>query len=149
MSRKALRSHSVSASRKHDVAEILIRRNARTGQPAKIYFVSDLDPSGLDLQRAWQQAMEDFDVPGAEFVRVGLTHEQVREHRLERFAIAVKPSDSRAKDFIEEYGARCWETDVLPASIIAQTIDAEIRSWLDTKLWNRRMDEIEKARRLL
>jgi hypothetical protein len=121
----------------HDVAESLIRRNARTGQPAKIYFVSDLDPSGLDLQRVWQGAMEGFNAPVIEFVRIGLTLEQVDAHDLGRFAIAG------------EYGDRCWETDVLPASIIEQTINADIRSWLDTKLWNRRLAEIKKARRLL
>jgi hypothetical protein len=38
----------------HDVAEMLNHRYARTGQRVILYFISDLDPSGLDLQRAWE-----------------------------------------------------------------------------------------------
>ena len=41
-----------------DVAEMLKRRYAQTGQTGLIYFVSDLDPSGLDLQRSWEQALK-------------------------------------------------------------------------------------------
>jgi hypothetical protein len=38
---------------------------------------SDHDPSGLDLQRAWEQALEDFGIVVAAFVRIGLTRQQV------------------------------------------------------------------------
>jgi hypothetical protein len=68
---------------------------------------------------------------------------------IERLSIEVKPSDSRAEKYIEQYGTRCWETDILPAAIIEQAIDREIDSWLDVDLWNRRDDEIERARELL
>ena len=144
----------------HDVAKMLISRRARTlakdlnnryaqsGQIAVIYFLSDLDPSGLDLQRAWEEALRNFRV-ACIFVRIGLTHDQVRTHRLRRLAIEVKPSDSRSKAFVAEHGNRCWEADVLPASVIEQTIEEEIRSWLDEEKWTRRADEIERARALL
>src|SRR5215468_11151836 len=51
-----------------------------------------------------------------------------------RQGIEVKPSDSRARAFIEQYGDRCWETDILPAATIEQALDDHIRSWLDAKL---------------
>jgi len=66
----------------------LYHRHVKTGQPAVVYFISDLDP-------------------------------------------------------------RCWETDVLPGSVIERAIDANIRSWLDDRLWQLREAEIERARRLL
>jgi hypothetical protein len=66
-----------------------------------------------------------------------------------REGIAVKPSDSRAKRFIEQYGERCWETDILPAAVIEQALDDHVRSWLDGKLRQRRTAEIERARALL
>ena len=87
----------------------------------------------------------------SEFVRIGLTPEQVDDldnARL-REGIEVKPSDSRAEGYIEQYGERCWETDILPAAVIEQALDAHIRSWLDAKLWARRDAEIERARALL
>ena len=133
----------------HDVAEMLTHRYARTGQAAVILFVSDLDPSGFDLERAWKEALDNFGVIYADFVRIGLTRAQVRANRLNRLGIAVKASDSRAKSYIAQYGDRCWEADVLPAAVIEQAIDAEIENWLDDALWAQRDREIERARTLL
>jgi hypothetical protein len=115
-----------------------------------VYFVSDLDPSGLDLQRAWKEALENFGV-FAPFERLALTTTQVldRELDLDRLAIAVKPSDSRAKKYIADYGNRCWEVDILPPDHIRAALDSDINSWLDTAAWDRRHQEIEQARSLL
>jgi hypothetical protein len=55
----------------------------------------------------------------------------------------------QAEHYIEQYGERCWETDILPASVIEQALDDRIRSWRDAKLWQRRAAEIERARALL
>jgi hypothetical protein len=82
-------------------------------------------------------------------VRIGLTREQVRQHRLQRFSIEVKPSDSRAETFMAEYGDCCWEVDVLPAAVIGQTLVAYIASRLDRAQWDRRLREIEANRALL
>jgi hypothetical protein len=138
-----------SLTLQHDIAEVLRARYSRHGQRTMVYFVSDLDPSGLDLQRAWRDALHNFGVHVAGFHRVGLNHEQVTEHGLEHLSIEVKDSDSRAHRFVEEYGARCWEADVLPATEIESTLDSLIGAWLDTKLWRRRAAEIEAARKLL
>jgi hypothetical protein len=132
----------------HDLAEMLLARFVKTKQVPVIYFVSDLDPSGLDLQRAWEEALNNFGV-AHKMRRIGLTPDQVHDHDLDRLAIEVKPSDSRTKKFVEEYGDRCWEADVLPASVIAEAIDEDVRSWLDAKKWEQREAEIERARQLL
>jgi hypothetical protein len=47
----------------HDVAAVLHRRHSRSGQRTIVYFISDLDPSGLDLQRGWKKALENFAAP--------------------------------------------------------------------------------------
>jgi hypothetical protein len=86
----------------HDVAAMLNKRYAKTGQIAMVYFISDHDPSGHDLQRAWEDALRNFDVIGR-VVRIGLTRDQVRDNvdsrgqSLEDLAIQVKPTDSRSK----------------------------------------------------
>ena len=92
------------------MAETLSHRYARTGQCAIVYFISDHDPSGRDLQRAWEEALANFRVRVSEFVRIGLTREEVDDLDSARLreGIAVKPSDSRAKRYIEQYGERCW-----------------------------------------
>jgi hypothetical protein len=52
----------------------LRRQQEGTGLLIVVFFISDHDPSGLDLQRAWEQALESF---GARFrlIRIGLTRE--------------------------------------------------------------------------
>jgi hypothetical protein len=47
----------------YNVAEMLRNRCAKTGQRPIVYFISDLDPSWLDLQRAWQHALSNFSCP--------------------------------------------------------------------------------------
>jgi hypothetical protein len=131
----------------HDLAKLLNSRYARTRQIALIYFISDLDPSGLDLQRAWEEALNNFGVICI-FVRIGLTPEQVTEHDLDRLSIEVKPGDSRSKAFVASHGNRCWEADIPPAAVIEETIDDEVRSRLDVKKWGQRDREIERARHL-
>jgi len=141
-----------SLTLQHDLAELLLQRHARTGQMSIAYFISDHDPSGFDLQRAWEEALENFGAPVRKpFVRIALTTEQVANSDLDiaRLGIAVKPSDSRAERYIAEYGATCWEADVLPAAVIEQALDDGIHSWLDRKKWQRREAEIKRALALL
>jgi hypothetical protein len=64
--------------------------------------------------------LDNFGAPVAELVRIGLTPEQVADPALDRLAIEVKPSDSRAQKYIEQFGNRCWEADVLPSEVIRQ-----------------------------
>ena len=134
----------------HEVAERLIHRYAQTGQGAIVYFASDLDPSGLDLQRAWEAALDAFTAPVSRFVRIALTLEQVEN--LPPGApveIDVKPSDSRSEQYIAQYGPRCWEADILPAATIEAELDLQVGAWLDLMLWRQRGREIERARQLL
>jgi hypothetical protein len=138
----------------YDVARMLRRRQAKTGQRIKVYFVSDLDPSGLDLQRSWEDALKDFGLV-VEFIRIGLTRDQVRDNDdvrgnpLEDLGIEVRASDTRSEAYIEQYGNTCWEADILPAAIIEDALNTDIRSWLNRKLWQQRDKEIEQARSLL
>jgi hypothetical protein len=138
-----------SLTLQHEVAELLLRRKAKTGQQALIYFISDLDPSGLDLQRAWQEALRSFRVVVL-FERVALTMAQVNAlPNGQQLGIDVKPSDSRAKRYVEQYGTKCWEADILPASTIERAIEDDLGSWLDQERWQRREAEIEANRKLL
>jgi len=78
----------------HDVAEQLIHRKARTGQSARVLFISDHDPSGFDLQRAWRDALDDF---GVDFTitRIALTHDQVQNPALDISDVARRGIEDR------------------------------------------------------
>jgi hypothetical protein len=130
-----------SLTLQHDAALTLKRRRQQhPKQRPFVFFISDLDPSGLDPERRWQEVLNEF---GAlvEWRRVALTLEQVRNPRLdiERLSIEVKESDTRSKGYIERYCtwfpdfetdpetgepiARCWEADILPASAIERNLN--------------------------
>jgi hypothetical protein len=156
-----------SLTLQHDIALMLRRR--RQQHPKQwpfVFFISDLDPSGLDLERRWQEVLSEFGVV-VQWRRLALTLEQVRTPQLdiERLSIDVKESDSRSRGYVEQYCrwfpdfetdpttgepiGRCWEADILPASAIEQALDFYIHQRLDTRLWKRREREIERARELL
>ena len=150
-----------SLTLQHDVAKALLRRLHQHPKEQKIivYFISDLDPSGLDLERKWKQVLEEFGIKFGydgldeqnRWHRIALTLDQVRDPELDirRLSIEVKESDSRSKGYIKQYGNRCWEVDILPAAAIEDALDSHILSWLDVKQWKRRKAEIERARELL
>jgi hypothetical protein len=142
-----------SGKLQYDTARLLRQRQARTGQVAIIYFISDHDPSGLDLQRDWEETLKNFGVVSI-LIRIGLTPAQIQgtdEHGtpLQDLGIEVKPSDSRSKGYIAVHGNWCWEADILPAAEIERALDRHVAVWLDRKLWDRRAREIERARGLL
>jgi len=148
----------------HDTASLIQRRYAmirrhamrlrrqqeETGLLIVVYFISDHDPSGLDVQRAWEQALTSF---SARFriVRIGLTRVQVDalDNARLREGIEVKPGDSRSQTYLAEHDDRCWEVDILPAIVIEQELDAHVRSRLDERLWRQGDREIERARALI
>lgn len=136
-----------SLTQQHDVALLFEERGALYPyQLPMIYFLSDFDPSGLDLERAWKQSMDDFGVV-VEFVRLGMNAEQAADYP--DLSIEVKVSDARSKSFIEQYGDRCWEADVLPEDAIRVALDNDIGTWLDFQQWSQRTRDIEQARKLL
>ena len=63
--------------------------------------------------------------------------------------ITGKGGDSRSKKYVEEHGDRCWEADILSPTTIQAALDSHINGWLDADLWQRRKEEIERARSLL
>jgi hypothetical protein len=99
---------------------------------------------------SWEEALKSFGAI-AVIERIALTIEQVNDSALDiaRLGIAVKPSDSRSRSYVAQFGSRCWEADVLPAVVIQRALDEHIRSWFDDRLWRRRRKEIERARSLL
>ena len=73
----------------------------------------------------------------------------MRARLLANLGIDVKPSDSRTKRYIADYGTTCWEADVLPASVIEAAINNAIEDRIDAATWHQRDREIDRARELL
>jgi hypothetical protein len=56
---------------------------------------------------------------------------------------------ARSPPGLRRFAAALRRRGSLPAAIIEAALDADIRSWLDAKLWARRDREIDRARALL
>ena len=61
----------------------------------------------------------------------------------------AKITDSRAKAYIDEFGAESWELDALEPAVIAQLIRDNVYAHRDAALWDAKVAEEETARKQL
>jgi hypothetical protein len=80
-----------------------------------ILYCGDHDPSGLDIDRFLDEALDYFgiDPEKIEFRRFALTQNQINRYQLP--PIEVNEKDPRAGGYVQLYGNRAWELDALLA----------------------------------
>jgi len=77
---------------------------ARRRRVSLVLYMGDFDPSGLLIEKVAEEEMDHR--LAIRFVRLAITMEQIK--RLRPPSRPVNLKDSRAKDYIEKYGRRCW-----------------------------------------
>jgi len=141
-----------SLTLQHDAAQMLNDRYARTEQTAIVYFVSDLDPSGLDLQPLVGRGAGQFRRPLHPRPHRPHPRSSARQYGHPRPAARASrhqgQEQRQPRPKLYQAGDICWEANILPGAVI-EALDAHIGSWLDHDLWGRRISEIERARKLL
>jgi hypothetical protein len=96
-------------------------------RPAVLLYAGDFDPSGEDIDRDFIERTACWD----KVVRVALSAEQVREHRLP--INPGKVTDSRAAGFIERHGSLMQvELDALDPTTLRDLFAAAIAEHWDT-----------------
>jgi len=137
-----------------------LKRTLRRHNKVVIYYTGDLDPSGLDIERFLQEALEYFGLPSekVEFRRLAVTPEQV-----ERYGLPPRPEDletlkklerdPRYKSYREAY---IVELDALVAyapsqfrRIVAEAVDETWNREIYDKLRKKAKDLSKKADELL
>jgi beta-lactamase class A len=98
-----------SATAMHDAYERLSRQQGR--ERRIIFYLGNHDPSSEDMVRDIRDRLVEFGLSGIEVVKIGLTMEQVEEHKPP--PNPAKMSDSRANKYVEEHGNQSWEVDAL------------------------------------
>lgn len=97
--------------------EDIIDRVVALGKPARIFYISDFDPSGKQMPVSVARKAEFYarEVYGADvkLIPLMLTYDQVITYRLP--GIPTKPTDSQAAGFVAKYGDRATELDALEA----------------------------------
>jgi len=86
----------------------------------KILYLGDFDPSGLLVQEIAQKQ-----IGMAEIERIALTLEQI--HRYNPPYVLVNRRDSRAEDYVEKYGDRCWEVEALEPEVLLKVVEEKLR----------------------
>lgn len=117
------------------------------GKNLVLIHLGDHDPSGMDMTRDNSKRVDLFSGTNVDIRRIALNMDQI-----ERYNPPPNPaklSDSRARDYIQEYGGSSWELDALKPAVIDDLITKEIKSLIDMDEWVRVGNEEEEKREQL
>lgn len=88
------------------------------------------DPSGLDMVRDVRERLFEFGVPPTTDVRpIALTRAQIEEY--EAPPNPTKVTDSRAAEYIAEFGHESWEVDALPPTALDLVARQHVKAYID------------------
>jgi len=96
---------------------------ARKRGVTMILYLGDFDPSGLLIEKIASQEMDHK--RAITFHRIAITMEQIKRFRPPSRPVNVK--DSRAKEYIEKYGDRCWEVEAIRPRTLFRLIEAGLK----------------------
>jgi len=132
-----------SQSEQYQAAKRLERaRNG--GREPNIIHLGDHDPSGIDMTRDNSDRLELMSYSWLDVNRIALNMDQVEEYSPP--PNPTKLSDSRANDYVADYGYECWELDALEPSVIVDLIRDSVLELRDEDLWQEMVDEEEAGR---
>lgn len=108
-------------------------------QETIILHLGDHDPSGIDMTRDNQSRLSMFSGHNVTVERIALNMDQIDEYNPP--PNPAKITDSRAREYIAEFGSSSWELDALNPTILTQLIRDRIEPHRDPDLWAIREDE--------
>jgi hypothetical protein len=110
-----------------------------------IIHLGDHDPSGLDMSRDIRKRMAMFGAV-VRVDRIALNMPQIKQYNPP--PNPAKITDTRATEYIKQYGAESWELDALEPAELDRLIRKQIEIYLDRKKYDRakRKEERERAK---
>jgi hypothetical protein len=111
----------------------LQKMNSKGKTPIILHF-GDHDPSGIDMTRDIQERLSMFAKNDIEVKRVALNMDQIID--LNAPPNPAKITDSRAKNYIRQFGNESWELDAIEPPQMAQLVRDEIGIYLDADSWD-------------
>ena len=88
-----------------------------------VLYIGDFDPSGLLIEKVAEEEMDHK--LGIRFVRLALTMKQIKRFKPPSRPVNMK--DSRAKEYIEKYGDRCWEVEAIRPRTLYRLIEKGLK----------------------
>jgi hypothetical protein len=94
-------------------------KRARKRGVTLVLYIGDFDPSGLLIETVAQEEMDHK--TGIRFFRLAITMEQIRRFRPPSRPVNTK--ESRAGEYVEKYGDRCWEVEAIRPRTLLKLIE--------------------------
>lgn len=123
------------------------RLNQHDAKRCVVLHLGDHDPSGMDMTRDIRDRLHLFDATHVEVNRLALNPEQVAQYNPP--PNPAKITDSRAREYIRQYGRESWELDALDPKVIDGLIREAIQAEIDEEAWERSLEGQRAARRQL
>lgn len=136
----------VSQSEMWSAAQRLKRRQDQ-GQDVILLHLGDHDPSGKDMSRDIQDRLRIFEAYDVEFHRLALNMNQIEKYNPP--PNPAKLTDSRATQYIEEFGHDSWELDALEPTVISSLIEKNVKKYRNEKIYNEILQQEKKEKSLL
>jgi hypothetical protein len=111
---------------------------------AKVLYLGDHDPSGIDIERFTGEAVEYFGVD-LTLKRIALTYGQVLSYNL--LPNPTKKADPRAEEYVARYGDQCWELDALEPTELQRIVKEAVEAEIDPKIWSEVIERNREAQR--
>lgn len=119
------------------------------GMKVVLLYVGDHDPSGLDMLRDIHKRLSEFTRYWSciELIPVALKLEDVAEYNLP--PNPAKLTDTRAKEYIKQFGAQSWEVDALRPEVLTNLVTESIQNFLDIGKMNTIITKEDEDRKQL
>ncbi len=121
------------------------------GKTCHIIHLGDHDPSGIDMTRDNSERVNLFS-NAMDYDDVMVTRLALNMNQIEEFSPPPNPTkttDSRARDYISQFGHTSWELDALRPQVLVDMIQTEIKGHIDQRQWEKVEAEQKKARKKL
>lgn len=116
-----------------------LARYIQNGQRPIIFHFGDHDPSGIDMTRDNQARLSMFAGVQIQVVRLALNMPQVEKWNPP--PNPTKITDSRAPEYVRQFGEECWELDALDPHELRRLAEANILRIRDPKKWAEKEQE--------
>jgi len=146
-----------SVSAMYDAFMRFVNYGAYAQRPSKILYLGDFDPSGLDMIRDISTRIEEFKegYDDGDWVRnmkfeiqpIALTMDQVEEYNPP--PNPAKLTDSRAADFVRQYGYSSWEVDALRPEVLNEVLKDAIVKEMDMGQYRKVLKEEIEDKQIL
>lgn len=115
------------------------------GKVNHILYLGDFDPSGLDMDKDLDKRLTRYSDEKIIFKRIGLLPEHIKSLP----SNPTKKADTRAKEYVKEYGDACWELDALEPNKLQELVKSAISGYVDRDAWERDLKIWERRKKLV